>query len=541
MRAFFFICALFYCGVLAVNVTISNTIPRRDTDGNIIEAGDGCISYHPDEQRYYLFGAHYQKCAEPNTDCYCGDKGCSQCESPGFVPDGDCCGWRNATISAYSSPDLVTWRKEGLNILPILTADSTSTFSSNHGAIFEACGIYNRNTGFWILYFLRDGYTLANAVSRNAAGPFNILNYAVTIPPGFSRIVDQYWWQNATTGELIMKHNGDGGEFACAMSADYLTVQNCSAMFGHELGYTEGGGIFEHNGASYVMAGFGCCFCTLGSNGYLWRSDTVLGTYSLLGDFVPRNPDGSSITHSQQFSVTPVYTKAGPVPMFIGIRFGSSPENIKTTDFQYWAPLTFDDVTGKMNNVTWVDSFTLDLEPPPPPPPLGPPPPAFYACSFTTLGECVEVPNNAPGSNASQSDCTNACQPWYKCSGTGACTAVPPQTAGSQSTQAQCQAQCVSCTSLSGVWIGDTKNVDIYIAQTGDNVNIGTVPNVWSSNATGTVSAGFLTVSDGWCSGGGKCEGVTSPLVPGGPSCAKISWAAGTWCSPELEPTNCVK
>ena len=535
--------------VESLQVTISNVLPRYDTEGSIIEAGDGCISYHPDEQRYYLFGARYQPCTEPDTDCYCGGAqgsgmgGCSQCENPGFVEEGKCCGWRNATISSYSSPDLVTWTREGLDILPILTADPSSTFSSNHGAIFEACGIYNRNTGFWVLYFLRDGYVLANAVSRAAGGPFNILNYHVSIP-NFERVVDHYYWQNATTGELIMKHNGGGGEFACEMSKDYLSVANCSSIFGHELGYTEGGGIFQHGGSSYVMAGFGCCFCTLGSNGYLWKSPSPLGNYTLQGDFVARNPDHSSVTHSQQFSVTPVYTKDGPVPMFIGIRFGSSPLHAKNTDFQFWAPLTFDPVTGEMNNVTWVDSFTLDLEPPPPPPPLpGPPPPAFYACSLMALGQCVEVPNGAPGANSTLADCQSACAPWYACpSGGGSggtCTAVVPNTPGALPSQAQCAASCVPCAHLGGLWFGNTKNVGIHIVQTGNGtVNIGADGNAWGSNATGTVGVGQLVVTGGWC-GAGTCIGVTSQLEPGGASCAKITWADGVWCSPEVEPQHC--
>jgi hypothetical protein len=177
----------------AVPVTISNTAPRRDTDGDILSAGDGCISYHPFEQRYYLFGAHYQPCAEPNNDCYSGPPGEPVCSQVGWVPEGTCCGWRNATIASWSSPDLVTWRKEGLNILPLATADPASPLSSNYGAIFEPCGVFNRKTQFWTLFFLRDGYTLASAVARTAAGPFSVLQWDVPIA-GFDRIVDFYFW-----------------------------------------------------------------------------------------------------------------------------------------------------------------------------------------------------------------------------------------------------------------------------------------------------------------------------------------------------------
>ena len=41
---------------VAVPVTISNAEPRRDTDGDILEVGDGCITYDYDTARYYIWG-----------------------------------------------------------------------------------------------------------------------------------------------------------------------------------------------------------------------------------------------------------------------------------------------------------------------------------------------------------------------------------------------------------------------------------------------------------------------------------------------------
>lgn len=242
----------------AAPVTISNTVPRRDTDGDIISAGDGCISYQPYEKTYYLFGAHYQPCEEPNNDCYSGAPGEGVCHNVGWVPEGTCCGWRNATIAAWSSPDLVTWRKEGLNVLPLATANPASPLSSNWGAIFEPCGVYNRLTDSWTLFFLRDGYTLASAVARTPAGPFSVLQWTVPVP-GFKTIVDFYFWQDVASGRLLMKHNGGGGESVVVWDEFYFAINQSSAIFGKELGYTEGGGVFEHDGDTYVMAGYGCC------------------------------------------------------------------------------------------------------------------------------------------------------------------------------------------------------------------------------------------------------------------------------------------
>ena len=563
----------------AAVVTISNSVPRRDTDGDIISAGDGCISYHPDEQRYYLFGAHYQPCAEPDNRCYAGDNGLAPCQKHQKVAAGQCCGWRNATIASWSSPDLVTWTKEGLDILPLLSNPNT-TMSSEYMAVFEPCGVFNRKTGFWVLYFLRDGYVLANAVARTAAGPFDVLQWTVPVP-FMTQVVDFYFWQNATNGDLIMKHNSEGaGEYAATFSDDYLTITGSSAVFGHEQGYTEGGGIFQHNGQTFVMAGYGCCFCPLGSNGFLWRADEVLGNYTLLGDKVPRYANGTSVTHAQQFSVTPVYTRGGVVPMFIGIRFGSAPDFIKSHDFQYWLPLAFDG-NNDMANVSWVDHFSLDLVAPPPPPPPPPPPAPWFVCSFTTLGACVEVPAGAPGAVETAAECQAACTPRYACSPTepGACDAVPANTPGANAslagcesacapryscatdaspgqcvevagdfpgasaTLAECQAACVLC-DVAGVWYGNAAGVPITIAQGAPAPNntapisISVKGGEWGSNATGVARAGSLLVTGGWC-GGNKCVGAVSPLEAGGVNCAMITWADGSWCSPEREPTRC--
>jgi hypothetical protein len=566
----------------AAAVTISNVEPRRDTDGDIISAGDGCISYHPDEQLYYLFGAHYQPCPEPDNRCYAGDAGLAPCQTHQKVAAGQCCGWRNATIASWSSPDLVTWKKQGLDILPLLSGGST--MSSSYMAVFEPCGFYNRKTGFWVLYFLRDGYVLANAVARTAAGPFDVLQWDVPVP-FMTKIVDFYGWQNASTGELIMKHNSESaGEYAVTLSDDYLSIVGSSAVFGHEDGYTEGGGIFQHGGASFVMAGYGCCFCPLGSNGFVWRSDDgVLGTYAALGDKVPRYANGSSVTQAQQFSVTPVYTSTGVVPMFIGIRFGSAPDFVKDHDFQYWTPLRFDE-SNDVLNVSWLDSFELDLLSPAPPPPPPAPPAPWYVCSFTALGACVEVPAGAPGAVASLDACQTACVPRYGCSpdgppgscvavpanmpganatlggceasctpryscaapaSPGVCTAVAGDFPGASATLAECQALCVLC-ALGGTWFGGAAGVPITIAQAAPSANGTAAVRIsvpagsagWGSNATGFARAGSVTITGGWC-GAAHCVGVVSPLEAGGPNCARIDWAEGTWCSPAIEPVNC--
>jgi len=496
---------------LAAPVTISNALPRRDSDGDILEAGDGCLNYDATTARYYLWGARYQPCSEPNDDCYETGGTFATCAYAGYVPAGECCGWRNMTIAVYSSADLVAWRKEGLNILPIMQ-DYDTPYNAARGGFMEVCGVYSRTTGFWNLWFLNAArpYYIATAVSRAVGGPYEVVQWN----GGIAGTADLYLYHNATADTLLLQYNAGADVFVCTVKDDFLTVDACVVGSQHNpFGYIEGGGVFEHGGSTFVMAGHGCCFCTLGSNGYVWRSDSgPLGNFSFVGDIIPVAPNGSAVTRAQQFGISPVYTTApgGFTAMYIGIRFGQAPDGHKNHDPQYWYPFTFDDA-GNPETVTWLDSFTLDLQPPPAPPPVPPPPAAWYKCSLSSSNACFEVPANTLGAFAAAADCAAAC-PLPLCE-------------------------------LSGTWFGvpNATGARVVIAQTPINASAAAVtiscPQYWRTNATGYVHAGgTLVVGTGGFCNQASCEGIITQLAPGGASlCAKIAWYNGVWCNPAAD------
>lgn len=489
--------------------TISNILPRIDEDGDILEAGDGCISYDYDTARYYLWGMRYQPCIEPNNDCYCGSAGLEVCSDVGYVAPDQCCGWRNMTIAVYSSADLMSWRKEGLNILPVMQ-DYSTPYNAANQAYFEVCGVFSRRTGFWNLWFLNGGkpYFIATAVSRVVGGPYEL----VTWNTGIAGTADMYLYFNVTEDKLLLQYNGHADAYVCTIKDDFLTVDTCTVgSANNPFGYIEGGGVFQYGNSTYVMAGHGCCFCTLGSNGYVWRSDNgPTGNYTYVGDIIPLAPNGTSTTHAQQFGITPIYTTDGYIPMYIGIRFGQAPDFHKNHDPQYWYPMQFDSVNGNPMNITCLDNFTVDLAPPSAPLPVPPPPAPWYKCSFSSSGLCFEVPPNTTGSFPSSVDCAAACP-------------LP-----------LCQ--------LNGTWYGvpNSTGVSVAIEQTPINETTAAVTIIcheWPSNASGYVRAGgFVTVGRGGFCGINECSGVISQYSVGGSLCAKISWYNGIWCNPEIDP-----
>ena len=78
----------------------------------------------------------------------------------------------------------------------------------------------------------------------------------------------------------------------------------------------------------------------------------------MLCRYTELGPVGSEVTESQQCSVAMFETSAGPQPVYLGMRFGSAPDALKSHDYVYSFPIHFDD-KGGFSKFRWVDNFTL--------------------------------------------------------------------------------------------------------------------------------------------------------------------------------------
>jgi hypothetical protein len=110
---------------LGREVTISNVIPRRDTEGNILDAHDGNLFLY--DGLYYYYGANYGLCREP----------------PG--PSGGCGFQLNHNVSLYTSPDLSVWTFHGYVF-------QMSTMK-NQGIMFGPRVLPNPKTKKWVMWF----------------------------------------------------------------------------------------------------------------------------------------------------------------------------------------------------------------------------------------------------------------------------------------------------------------------------------------------------------------------------------------------------
>lgn len=325
-------------------VIISNREPRRDSEGNIIDAHDGCLMRFGD--RYYLYGTRY----------------------------GDSNGFNKGNLYVcYSSPDLVHWTNHGV----IVQTDP-------NGVYYRPYVLFNGKTNKYVLWYNADGH-YGVATADKPEGPFTLQHTAVKVG-------------NPVDGDLGLFKDDDGSAYLAysangrghfdvsvepiphhqifveKLAPDYLSsTMECSQPV---AGNCESPALFKRNGIYYLLFDNTCCFGKDGSGARVYTSDKPLGPYRYRGNInvkTPADPASVPVTWTkpgsgrpdcvvpaQQTHVAALPTAAGTAYLWMGDRWHSSIDKIKGHDFQYWSsPLQFDS-DGMIRKLTWEDQWFFD-------------------------------------------------------------------------------------------------------------------------------------------------------------------------------------
>lgn len=299
-------------------VTVSNVTPRRDEDGKIIDAHDGCLHFF--NGRYYLYGTAYGKSA-----------------GYGF----------NNRFRVYSSADLEHWTFEG----ELLKAPPD-------GVYYRPYVAYNPKTRKYVLWYnwypkLWEG-KVGVAVSDTPVGPFTIANpaahVAATRPGDGSLFVD-----NDGTGYFIYTSIDENHAIRIdRLTADFLdSTGETSEVLG--VG-SEAPSLFRVEDRYYLLFDRTCCFCSSGSGVRVLMGSRPLGPFTELKN-INRGKDGTPIVAAQQTFVAQLPTAHGTAFMWMADRWSSRSDGIKGHDLQFWsAPLRFaadGSIAPIDNNATW--------------------------------------------------------------------------------------------------------------------------------------------------------------------------------------------
>eukprot|EP01114_Cavostelium_apophysatum_P023183 TRINITY_DN8657_c0_g1_i1.p2 TRINITY_DN8657_c0_g1~~TRINITY_DN8657_c0_g1_i1.p2 ORF type:complete len:321 (-),score=32.44 TRINITY_DN8657_c0_g1_i1:47-1009(-) len=279
---------------------------------------------------YYYYGASYGDCKEPAGPSGCADAGKGQC---GFRSDHN--------VSLYTSDDLESWKFNG----HVFQMGNQKT----PGILFCPKVLWNPKTELWVLWFnyipetgsFADSY-YAVATSTNAAGPFLVINWNITL--GYSNMGDfSLFMDDDFTAYVIYTSHIQGYTVDHQMSIERLNpdflssegLQANSGFFG--ASGVEAPAFFKRNGIYYAVFGACCCYCQQGS------PVTVYTAAQPLGPYTTQNSLGSNIP-AQQTNILQFASPSGWQYLWQGDRWQSAPDGIKGHDLSYWGPLDFDSV-----------------------------------------------------------------------------------------------------------------------------------------------------------------------------------------------------
>ena len=329
---------------ISSSVTIDNVNPRRDTNGNIIDAHDGSLMYFGG--KYYLYGTTYGS------------------NNNGWVPS------LLNYYSSYSSTDLVTWKLDVSHLL----------INPPQGTYYRPYVIFNATTHKYVLWYNWQTYDASGklvgnygvATSDVPEGPFKIQNskVSVTTPtPG-----DQGLFVDSDGAAYLIHTDYDSegsptrGRIRIEkLSADYLNSTQEYYQIPAD-GDNEAPAMFKRDGTYYALFGSFCGFCSQGGTVQVWTASTPLGPYTYRGGI---NGSISNPTiGAQQTHIAKIATTNGDVLIWMGDRWHSTPDvdinnvPIKGHDFQYWSPPLQFDASGNIIPLKWTDTWNVALAAP---------------------------------------------------------------------------------------------------------------------------------------------------------------------------------
>ena len=311
-----------------MKINISNIEPRRDTNGNILEAFEGTLLQAGD--RFYFYGVTYTDRALPAL---------MRCS-------------REDIVRCYSSDDLNTWTDHGSVLVDRL----------NQYFITPKV-IYNRTTKKYVMWYnvldtLWDGM-MNVATSDYPEGPFETQSRDVRLgfekPGCVALFVD-----SDDSAYIIYNTHQDHLSQIERLSADYLQGTGEVAPLSPESG--EGQILFRRDDLYYYIQGTTCCYRPEGTNALVYTASHPMGPYTLSSEMNPlRAGSDEREVAGQLFGVTEIQTADGPAYIWLATRWHSTPDELNGHDFIYWSPPLQFDAAGKILPMSWTDSFDLEL------------------------------------------------------------------------------------------------------------------------------------------------------------------------------------
>ena len=279
--------------VLARRVTIHNDVPRRDVDGNILNAHDGAVvqftaSTDAPNTGFFMYGTVYENCTQSGPQCVAH----ATC---GYVPN---------RYSLYHSPDMIEWTLRSDNIMPSVAVDNSVINYWMPNVFFNP--LTNKYVmQFWSSHCGFHQKCAEIALADTPDGPFVPTATPLQLHDGaIPSSTMGLWIDPDSPGDAYIKYNTfqdsvdsssrqrvassghpkDGKQHHVIekLAPDWLSTLPGTArtiFWKPSFPWFEGGGLLKRAGIFYYTTGSDCCFCEWGGDVRYWSAHDALGPW----------------------------------------------------------------------------------------------------------------------------------------------------------------------------------------------------------------------------------------------------------------------
>eukprot|EP00040_Diaphanoeca_grandis_P024458 m.134381 g.134381 ORF g.134381 m.134381 type:complete len:381 (-) comp29737_c0_seq2:528-1670(-) len=346
-----------------VNVTIDNTLPKTDINGMLMDVHDGNIKQWQPGGLFYWYGMGYQNCTE--TTGILPPRNC-----PGIYQPFGGCGFRiDHAVNVYSSPDLKRWSHVG-DALP-MSARPT-------GIYFRPNILFNDATKKFVLWinFLPEAPTPLEAyvnatyivaTSSTPTGPFVVQTMRAAM--GYHGGGDFTLFKDTHTDIAYIAYDAWSNNHRISierLTKDYLNSEGLTSNTSGLLSTSgnEAPIFFRRGSWYYLMWGPTCCFCEQGSGSNVWASSHPLGPWkSMNTDINPMVKEVRTIKAQESFVIEVPSSLTTKEFVYVGDRWTSAPDKLKSHDLQFWQTLEFDDAATppRISVLAWRNTATISV------------------------------------------------------------------------------------------------------------------------------------------------------------------------------------
>lgn len=348
---------------------IRNGVPRKDVNGQIMDAHDGQVTQWEAGGLYYMYAMQYGA-SHPYNDDNSADQ-----ENPGGPANASLCdnpttsGWPVANVTndgARTDHNITIWTSPNLadGSWSLVRREGIEVATRPKGLYYRPKVIYNRAAREYVLWGFRcnstdqtnpDVQSCVYYVARSytPAGPFVVVVANASKDAANADDFDLWVDPDSDEAYIVFEQNLASLQVT-KLTADYRAFNSTVTPSLLVDGPYEAPAVFRRKGVFYFLYGWIVCFGRRGAGATVATSKHIMGPYTLAplydvgcqGDsYSLKEPCVGTLRAQQAYIVTVPCANGDDELLWVGDQWLSAPDHLFGHQYQAWQQLRFNNST----------------------------------------------------------------------------------------------------------------------------------------------------------------------------------------------------